>query len=117
MAEEKIKNPFMEMYGAWEKMMAESFDSMMRDPAFVANMAKAFENTLISKEQIDRSVQDTLQAMSLPSTRDIAHILDAVGSLRVAVDELKVKVDSLLQKPSREGGTEAGGPSQSLRPS
>ncbi|MFQ5553438.1 MAG: hypothetical protein ACE5G5_11300 [Candidatus Methylomirabilales bacterium] len=99
MAEEKVKNPFMEMYSTWEKMMAESFDSMMRNPAFVANMAKAFENSLISKEQIDRSVQDTLRAMSLPSTRDIAQIMDALGSLRVAVDELRGKVDSLLQKP------------------
>lgn len=100
MAEEKIKNPFMEMYNAWEKMMAESLDAVLRNPTFVAGMARVFESSLVFKEQIDKSIQATLHAMNLPSTKDIADISDALGSLRTEVDELKRKMDLLLQKVS-----------------
>lgn len=97
MSERQAKNPFVEAYAAWEKMMADSLDTMLRSPAFVANMAKAFENFMASKEQIDRSVQATLRAMNLPSTKDMADVAEALGSLRRTVDELKGKVDLLQQ--------------------
>lgn len=103
MAEEKLKNPFMEMYSIWEKMMTESLDAMLRNPTFVTSMAKVFESSLVFKEQIDKSIQATLHAMNLPSTKDIADIYDALGSLRIEVDELKRKMDLLLQKVSQEG--------------
>ena len=102
MGEERVKNPFIEMYAAWEKMMADSLDAMLRSPAFVASMAKVLENFMMSKEQIDRSVQATLRAMNVPSTKDIAEILDALGSLRLAVDELNGKVNLLFQHDSQE---------------
>ena len=100
MAEEKMKNPFMEMYNAWEKMMTESLDAMLRNPAFVASMARVFESSLVFKEQIDKSIQAALHAMNLPSTKDIADILDVLGALRAEMDELKRKIDLLLQKGS-----------------
>jgi hypothetical protein len=104
MGEERVKNPFIEMYAAWEKMMADSLDAMLRSPAFVAGLGKVFENVIMSKEQIDRSVQATLRAMNVPSTKDLADIGEALGSLRRTVDELRGKVDSLLQQDSPERG-------------
>lgn len=97
MSERQAKNPFVEAYAAWEKMMADSLDTMLRSPAFVANMAKVVENFMTSKEQIDRSVQAALRVMNLPSTKDMADIAEALGSLRRAVDEVKAKVDLLHQ--------------------
>lgn len=102
MGEERVKNPFIEMYSAWEKMMADSLDTMFRNPAFVASMAKALENFMASKEQIDRGAQATLRAMNLPSTKDMADIAQALGSLRRTVDELKGKVELLLHQNSQE---------------
>lgn len=100
---EETQNPFMEMYATWEKVMAESLDIMVRSPAFIASMAKLFENLMVSSEQIDRTVQSTLHAMNLPSGKDVRDIFEALGSLRLAVDELKGQVDLLLQQTAQAG--------------
>jgi hypothetical protein len=102
MSQPQMKNPFIEMYGAWEKMMADSLETMLRSPAFVVSMAKIFENFMASKEQIDRTAQATLRAMNLPSTKDVADVADALGSLRRTVEELRGKVDLLLEQRSQE---------------
>ncbi len=110
MSEQQAKNPFIEMYAAWEKMMADSLDAMLRNPAFVAAMGKVFENLMTSKEQIDRSVQGALRAMNLPSTKDMAEIFDALGALRLTVDELRGKIDQLAQRAPSEGETQTERP-------
>lgn len=66
MGQTQMKNPFIEMYAVREKMMVDSLDAMLRSPAFVASMAKVFENFMTSKEQINRRIQVTLRAMNLP---------------------------------------------------
>lgn len=112
---EETKNAFMEMYGAWEKMMAESFDTMLRSPAIITNIAKLFEHVMVSREQFDRSIQSALHAMNLPSGKDVATIYDALGSLKREVDALKGKVDLLLTRASRESGKRREGPKRRKR--
>lgn len=41
--------------------------------------------------------------MNLPSGKDVRDIFEAVGSLRLAVDELKGQVDLLLQQTAQAG--------------
>lgn len=112
---EETKNPFLEMYGAWEKLMAESFDAMLRSPAFTSNIAKLFEHVMVSREQIDRSIQSALHAMNLPSGKDVTNIFDALGALKREVDALKGKVDLLLRQASQESGKRREGPKRRKR--
>jgi len=105
MAEEKqqAKNPYLEMFEVWEKMMSERMDILLRNPVFLTSMGKALENSLTFKEHVDKALQAYLQALNLPSTKDVERILDGLGSLRRDMEELRAKVEQLLRKP---GGSE-----------
>ena len=98
MAEETVKNPFVEMFAQWEKAMAENFDALLRNPAFIASMGKVLESSLDFKKQIDESIQSYLHAMNLASTKDIDKVWKEIALLKLQVDELKGKLGVLLQR-------------------
>jgi hypothetical protein len=92
-------NIYVETYSAWEKMVSEHMDNLFRSPVFLASMGKVLENSLTMKEQLDKGVQAYLQAMGLPSTKDIGRVLEALADLRGDVEDLRAKVDQLMKKP------------------
>lgn len=63
------QSPQLEMCAVWQKMMSESMETLLRSPLFLAAMGKGLENSLLVKEQVDKSLQTYLQALNLPSTK------------------------------------------------
>lgn len=108
MSEEKAgdKGLPLEMFAAWQKMMAEGMDNFLRNPLLLATMGKGLEGSSVFKEQIDRSLQAYLQALNLPSTRDVQGVLEGLRSLQGEVEALKTKVDQLLTMPRARKATQ-----------
>lgn len=100
-------NLYIEAFSAWEKLASQNMDALFRNPAFLTSMGKALENSLTMKKELDKGVQAYLEAMSLPSTKDVGGILDALAGLQRDVEDLKAKVDRLLREP-QGGGPTAG---------
>lgn len=112
MSEEKVgeKNPQLEMFAVWQKMMSGGMDSFLRNPLLLATMGKGLENSAVFKEQIDKSLQTYLQALNFPSTRDIEGVLEGLRTLQSDVEALKAKVDQLLRAPARRRGSRPATP-------
>lgn len=96
------KNPYMEMYAAWEKIMAENLDTLLRNPAFLTSMGQVMERSLTLKEHMDRAMGTTLRAMHLPSTRETDQILADITALREEVTELRTQVERLSEPHKAE---------------
>ncbi len=97
MGEEKIgdKSPHLELFAAWQKMMSEGMETFLRSPLLFATIGKGLEGSQVFREQIDKSLQAYLQALNLPSTRDIQGVLEGLRNLRVELEALKARVDQL----------------------
>ncbi len=100
--EEKGKNPYMEMFAAWEKMMSENMDTILRNPAFLASMGKALEHSLTFKEHLDKAIYTALRAMHLPSTQETDRILEEIAALRGEVAGLRAQVERLTKHRDRK---------------
>ena len=100
--EEKGRNPYMEMFAAWEKMMSENMDNLLRNPAFLASMGKALEHSLTFKEHIDKAIYTALRTMHLPSTQETNRILEEITSLRGEVAGLRAQVERLTKYRDRK---------------
>jgi hypothetical protein len=109
MSEEKAgeKIPQLEMFAVWQKMMSEGMEGFLRNPLLLTTMGRGLESSPVIKEHIDKSLQTYLQALNLPSTRDIQGVLEGLRNLQGEVEALKAKVDQLLEMPSRR---KAAGP-------
>lgn len=99
------KSPQLEMFAVWQKMMSESMETLLRSPLFLATMGKGLENSLVFKEQIDKSLQAYLQALNLPSTKDVQRVLEGLRRLQAEVEALRAKVDQLLETPAARKGS------------
>ena len=76
-------------------------------------MGKGLENSLLVKEQVDKSLQAYLQALNLPSTKDIQRVLEGLRSLQAEVEALRAKVDQLLEA---SGGRKGSRPAKRQEP-
>ncbi|MFQ5846479.1 MAG: hypothetical protein ACE5IQ_02270 [Candidatus Methylomirabilales bacterium] len=103
MSEERAgeKDVYREMLAAWQKMMSEGMDTFLRSPLMLATMGKGLESSLNLKEHIDQALHTYLQALHLPSTRDVERVLEALQRLQGEVETLTGKVDQLLRTEGR----------------
>ena len=99
---EKEKNLYLEMFAAWEKMMSENMDTLLRNPAVLASMGKVLEQSLTFKEHLDKAIHAALGAMHLPSTRETDRILEELTALRGEVAEIRTQVERLMKQRDRK---------------
>ncbi|HET7852961.1 MAG TPA: hypothetical protein VFM04_00680 [Candidatus Methylomirabilis sp.] len=111
MAEEKAQSPFSDMtafWANWEKMTWESFETMMKAPAFTAGLGKAFESSTALQEQIQKNIQAGLQAMNLPTIEDLRRITVGISAMEARLDAIRVAFETVettmrLQEEWRKG--------------
>jgi len=97
MAEEKREQPpsfpFAEMIALWQKMMLESFEAMVRTPAFTGILGKALEGSNLIRDQVEKGLQASLRAMNLPTAEDLRRMTEGLAlmqaQLQVVQDYLK----------------------------
>lgn len=99
---EKEKNLYLEMFAAWEKMMSENMDTLLRNPAVLASMGKVLEQSLTFKGHLDKAIHVALGAMHLPSTRETDRILEELTALRGEVAEIRTQVERLMKQRDRK---------------
>jgi hypothetical protein len=109
MSDEKTgeKEPQLEMFAVWQKMMSGGMENFLRNPLLLATMGKGLEDSAAFKEQIDKSLQAYLQALNLPSTRDVQGVLEGLRTLQGEVEALKAQIDQLLRTPGSRKGSGA----------
>jgi hypothetical protein len=100
MAEEKAKSqtPFPDMmafWANWQKMMWESFETMMKAPAFTAGLGKAFEASTTFQNQIQKNIQTGLMAMNLPTTEDLRRINEGLSTMQTQLEAMKVYLETV----------------------
>lgn len=100
MAEEKEKpqTPFPDMmafWANWQKMMWESFETMMKAPAFTAGLGKAFEASTTFQNQIQKNIQAGLKAMNLPTTEDLRRINEGLSAMQAQLEAMKVYLETV----------------------
>lgn len=100
MAEEKEKSqtplPDMMAFGAnWQKMMWESFETMMKAPAFAAGLGKAFEASTAFQNQIQKNIQAGLTAMNLPTSEDLRRINEGLSAMQTQLEAIKVYMETV----------------------
>ncbi len=83
-----------EMYRQWEKAMTGWWDQVLDDPGFMGLVGKNLEANVKARGQYQRSVDQTLEAMHLPTRSDIVR-LSRIASL--LEDRLLSMEDSLLE--------------------
>ena len=96
------KNPYMEIFAAWEKAMSENMDALFRNPAFLTGMGQIMEHSLTFKEHIDKAIGANLRAMQLPSTRETDQILAEMTALRGELAGLRTQLERLLEPHKAE---------------
>lgn len=111
MAEEKAQMPFSDMmafWGNWQKMMWESFETMMKAPAFTAGLGKAFESSTALQEQIQKNVKAGLEAMNLATSEELRRIAAGITAMQSQLDLVKGALETVettmgLQQEWRKG--------------
>lgn len=95
---EKPQAPFPDMmafWANWQKMMWESFETMMRAPAFTAGLGKAFEASAAFQNQIQKNIQTGLKAMNLPTTEDLRRINEGLATMQAQLETMKVYLETV----------------------
>ncbi len=100
MAEEKEKpqTPFPDMmafWANWQKMMWESFETMMKTPAFAAGLGKAFESSTTFQNQIQKNIQAGLKAVNLPTSEDLGRINEGLSAMQTQLEAMKVYMETV----------------------
>jgi len=100
MAEDKEKPqmPFPDMmafWTNWQKMMWESFETMVKAPAFTAGLGKAFEASSAFQNQIQKNIQTGLKAMNLPTTEDLRRINEGLSTMQAQLEAMKVYMETV----------------------
>ncbi|MFQ5959953.1 MAG: hypothetical protein ACE5K9_05380 [Candidatus Methylomirabilales bacterium] len=98
MAEEKSQTPqmpFLEMMALWQKMMWESFETMMKGPGFVPGLGKAFETSSAFQEQIQKNIQVGLKAMNLPTSEDLRRINEGLSTMQAQLEAMKIYLETV----------------------
>lgn len=96
--EEKAKTPLSDMLGFWtnwQKMMWESFETMMKAPSFAAGLEKAFESSSALQAQIQKNVLAGLQAMDLPTSEDLRRIAAGVSAMQAQLGVMKAALEAV----------------------
>ncbi len=100
MAEEKEKpqTPFPDMmafWANWQKMMSESFETMIKAPAFAVGLGKAFEASTGFQNQIQKNIQAGLKAMNLPTSEDLGRINEGLSAMQTQLEAMKVYMETV----------------------
>jgi hypothetical protein len=74
----------------WEGWFGTQFEKMARSEAFLEQVGKALEGTMLARSQANRWLEQSIKAMRLPSTGDMEEVhkrLDAIERRLDAITE------------------------------
>ncbi len=80
---------------AWEKMLGQKLDGLVRDEKFVSEMARAIAATMSGKSVAQRMMDETMAHMNLPTRSDMVKVLQKLTDLEERVLELTERLEDL----------------------
>lgn len=94
------KAPSFEQSQRW---LAERLDKFVRSDAFLSQVGRAMEGSLVFKAQMDRWIEQSLRAMRLPTTGDLDLVFQRLDDLerRLASVEAKLKAKAPAANKAR----------------
>lgn len=70
-----------ELYTHWERAMGAWWDQVLESPGFLGAMGQGLEGAAKSRGQYERSVDDTMQKLHLPTRADVVRVAKIAGML------------------------------------
>ncbi len=70
-----------ELYKHWEKAMGSWWDQVLESPQFLGAMGKNLEHAAKARGQYERSVDDTMERMHLPTRSDVVRVAKIAAML------------------------------------
>lgn len=104
----KPPNPFefgRDVMTAWEKSMGDTLKKLSRDEGFLKYMGSAFGQSMDFRKQIDTCLQNSLEALHLPTKDDITRVLEYLLRLEQKALDLEDRIEnieSLLERTLSE---------------
>lgn len=92
-----------ELYGHWERAMGTWWDQVLESPAFLGAMGKNLEGTAKARGQYERSVDDTMEKLHLPTRGDLIRVARVSTLLE---EKLLQQEDLVLELKDRLAGME-----------
>lgn len=83
---------------AWEKMIGQKLDGLVRDEKFVSEMSRAIAATMSGKSVAQRMMDDTMAQMNLPTRTDIVKVLQKLTDLEERVLELSERLEDMEER-------------------
>lgn len=70
-----------ELYKHWEKAMSSWWDQVLESPQFLGSMGQNLEGMAKARGQYERSVDDTMERMHLPTRGDVVRVAKIAAML------------------------------------
>lgn len=80
---------------AWEKMIGQKLDGLVRDEKFVSEMSRAIAATMSGKSVAQRMMDETMAQMNLPTRTDMVKVLQKLTDLEERVLELTERLEDM----------------------
>lgn len=89
---------FKKLLSTGEEQVGRLAGQLMNNERFVAGMQAAISKAIEAKGVFDKQMEQTLQAMHVPSHQDIEKLNERLDELETIFEGLVEKVDSIAEK-------------------
>lgn len=90
-----------------QRWLAERMDKFVRSDAFLSQVGKAMEGSLVFKAQMDRWMEQSLRAMRLPTTGDLDLIFQRLDDLERRLDRIERAPAKAAARAARPAASKA----------
>ncbi len=94
-----------ELYKHWEKAMTSWWDQVLESPSFLGAMGQNLEGSARARGQYERSVDDTMEKMHLPTRSDVVRVAKIAAMLEERLlqqEDLVLELKDQLGRLERE---------------
>ena len=105
MATDDLSKLSAEWYRQWEQSMSRWWDHVLEDPGFVKSMGDGLAGQAKARGQWEDGVDRTMEAMHLPSRKDVVRLAKIASMLEdrlVALEDRVLEQGDVLQRVEKE---------------
>lgn len=91
-----MKTEWMEMFfKQWEKMFTTFTEQLLKNQQFLTHMGKMIESSSLFKLAVDKAVVKGLEAMQLPTRKDVEEVLAVLRKLEISAEKGRIDREDL----------------------
>jgi hypothetical protein len=104
MIDDLLKNPFLRRaLSAGEERMGKLVTQLVSNERVMQGVQSVVASALTAKSTFDRGMKTALQAVSLPTTEEVAELRRKLGELETVLDGLVDRMEAADERRAHEG--------------